>query len=137
MSTLRALAERRIPVLLSLVPRGRSGSSEEDEPPPSMAGDLARAGVPVLLGTGGSNPAASRDLPLLAALAIGNGLDRSKAFESLTLGAARAFDASDRLGSLEEGKAAEILVLDGEPLTAAATVRYVVTGGRLVVEPGN
>lgn len=133
----RTLADRRIPVLLSLVPRGRSGSNDDEEVSLSIAGDLARAGVPILLGTGGSNPAASRDLPLLAALAIGNGLDRSKAFESLTLGAARAFDASDRLGSLEEGKAAEILVLDGEPLTSAANILYVVTGGRLVVEPGN
>ena len=138
MTCSRTLSERRIPVLLSLVPRGRSGASDgEEEPPLSLAGDLARAGVPVLLGTGGSNAAASRDLPLLAALAIGNGLDRAKAFESLTLGAARAFDASDRLGTLEEGKSAEILVLDGEPLTSAATVRYVVSGGRLVVEPGS
>ena len=56
----------------------------------SLAGDLARAGVAVLLGTGGVNPAASRDLPLLAGLAIGNGLDKEKAFEALTLGAARA-----------------------------------------------
>lgn len=137
MTCSRVLAERHIPVLLSLVPRGRWGANDEEEASLSLAGDLARAGVPILLGTGGVNPAASRDLPLLAALAIGNGLDRTKAFELLTLGAARAFDASDRLGSLEVGKAAEILVLDGEPLTSASTVRYVVSAGRLVVEPGN
>jgi imidazolonepropionase-like amidohydrolase len=131
----RVLSERRVPVLLSLVPRGRDGTNDVEEVSLSLPGDLARAGVSILLGTGGFDPAASRDLPLLAALAIGNGLDRSKAFESLTLGAARAFDASSQIGSLEEGKAAEILVLDGEPLTAAAGVRYVVTGGRLVVEP--
>jgi imidazolonepropionase-like amidohydrolase len=95
------------------------------------------AGVSVLLGTGGTDPAASRDLPLLAALAIGNGLDRVKALEALTIGAARAFDASDRLGTIEAGKDAEILVLDGEPLTSTATVRYVVSGGRVVVQPGS
>lgn len=133
----RILSERRVPVLLSLVPRGRDGSNDIEETSLSLAGDLARAGVQILLGTGGSDPAASRDLPLLTALAIGNGLDRAKAFESLTLGAARAFDASGQLGSLEEGKAAEILVLDGVPLTSSATVRYVITGGRLVVEPGS
>ncbi|MFN0006522.1 MAG: amidohydrolase family protein [Planctomycetota bacterium] len=133
----RILSERRVPVLLSLVPRGQDGTNDLGESSLSLAGDLARSGVQILLGTGGSNPAASRDLPLLTALAIGNGLDRSKAFESLTLGAARAFDASGLLGTLEEGKEAEILVLDGEPLTAAASVRYVVTGGRLVVEPGS
>jgi imidazolonepropionase-like amidohydrolase len=88
----------------------------------------------VLLGSGGTNPGSSRDLPLLAELAVGNGLDRGKAFEALTLGAARAFDAADRLGSLERGKDAEVLVLDGEPLSTAR-VRYVVTSGRLLVEP--
>jgi imidazolonepropionase-like amidohydrolase len=133
----RMLAERRIPVLLAPVPRGRLGSNEEETAPLSLAGDLARAGVPLLLGTGGEDAGASRDLPLVAALAIGNGLERSKAFEIVTLGAARAFDASDRLGSLEVGKAAEILVLEGDPLTAGAGVRYVVSAGRLVVEPGN
>jgi imidazolonepropionase-like amidohydrolase len=133
----RDLADRRVPVLVSPVPRGRLGTDEHEEAALSLAGDLARAGVRVLLGTGGTNPAASRDLPLLAALAIGNGLDRDKAFEALTLGAARAFDASDRIGSLEVGKDAEILVLDGEPLTSAAQIRYVVSGGRVVVEPGD
>jgi imidazolonepropionase-like amidohydrolase len=137
LSCSHALAERRIPVLLSPAPRGRWGVDDREETSLSLAGDLARAGVPVLIGTGGSNPAASRDLPLLAALAIGNGLDRAKAFEALTLGAARAFDASDRLGTLEPGKDAEILVLDGDPLTPAATVRYVVTAGRVLVEPAN
>jgi imidazolonepropionase-like amidohydrolase len=76
-------------------------------------------------------------LPLLASLAIGNGLDRDKAFDALTLGAARAFDAGDRLGSLEPGKDAEILVLEGEPLAADARVRYVISSGRVVLEPEN
>jgi imidazolonepropionase-like amidohydrolase len=131
------LAERRVPVLVSPVPRGRMGVDEREPASLSLAGDLARAGVSVLLGTGGTDPAASRDLPLLAALAIGNGLDRVKALEALTIGAARAFDASDRLGTIEAGKDAEILVLDGEPLTSTATVRYVVSGGRVVVQPGS
>lgn len=130
-----ALAERGIPVLVAPVPRGRTVREDRDEGSLSLAGDLARAGVQVLLGSGGGAPGSSRDLPLLAELAIGNGLDREKAFDALTLGAARAFDAGDRLGSLEPGKDAEILVLEGEPLASDARVRFVISSGRVVVEP--
>ncbi|HEV8112170.1 MAG TPA: amidohydrolase family protein [Planctomycetota bacterium] len=137
MSSASRLAERQIVVLVAPVPHGRFGADEFDDPGLALAGDLSRAGVRVLLGSGGANPGASRDLPLLAQLAIGNGLDREKAFEALTLGAANAFDAGDRLGSLERGKDAEILVLDGDPLTSTAQVRYVVSSGRVVLEPQN
>ena len=89
----------------------------------------------MLLGTGGANAGASRDLPLLAELAIGNGLDREKALEALTLGAAGALDAADRLGSVERGKDAELLVLDGDPLVGTTNVRYVISNGRVVVTP--
>jgi imidazolonepropionase-like amidohydrolase len=131
------LTERGVAVLVAPVPRGRLGSEDDGEGSLSLAGDLAREGVQVLLGSGGANPGASRDLPLLAQLAIGNGLDRDKAFEALTLGAATAFDLGHRLGSLEPGKDAEILVLDGAPLTSAAQVLFVVSSGRLVLEPQN
>jgi imidazolonepropionase-like amidohydrolase len=131
------LAERGIPVLVAPIPRGRAVREDRDEAGLSLAGDLARAGVTVLLGSGGVGPGSSRDLPLLAELAIGNGLDRDKAFEAVTLGAARAFDAGDRLGSLEAGKDAEILVLEGEPLSSDARVRFVISSGRVVLEPQN
>lgn len=131
----KQLAERRIPVLVWPALRGKGGPDEYEGGDLSLAGRLAHDGVTVLLGTGGSNPSASRDLPLLAELAIGNGLDREKAFEALTLGAARALDAADRLGSVERGKDAELLVLDGEPLVGTTSVRYVISGGRVVVTP--
>ena len=131
----KQLAERRIPVLVWPVPHGKGAPDEYEGSDLSLAGRLAREGVIVLLGSGGGNPSASRDLPLLAELAIGNGLDRDKAFEALTLGAARALDASDRIGSVERGKDAELLVLDGDPLVGTTNVRYVISGGRVVVTP--
>jgi len=131
------LSERGITVLLAPVPRGRILAEDSGETSLTLAGDLVRAGVHVLLGTGATNPGSSRDLPLLAQLAVGNGLDRETAFEALTLGAAKAFDAGDRLGSLDRGKDAEVLLFDGDPLTSTAQVRYVVSSGRLVLEPEN
>jgi hypothetical protein len=126
------LVARRIPVLVwpELEDRGQLDELEGGDL--SLAGRLSNAGVTVLLGTGGSDASASRDLPLLAELAVGNGLEREKAFEALTLGAARYLDVADRLGSIERGKDAELLVLEGEPLSGTARVRHVISGGRLV-----
>jgi imidazolonepropionase-like amidohydrolase len=131
----KELAERQIPVLVWPVPMGRERPDEYEGNDLSLAARLSREGVTVLIGSGGTDPEASRDLPLLAGLAIGNGLEREKAFEALTSGAARAMDASDRIGSVETGKDADLLVLDGEPLVSTTRVRYVVSGGRVVVTP--
>jgi imidazolonepropionase-like amidohydrolase len=128
------LAERRIPVLVWPAPLGEGAPDELDGQDLSLAARLAEAGVPVLIGSGVA-PGATRDLPLLAALAIGHGLEREKATEALTLGAARAFDLADRVGSVERGKDADLLLLDGDPLESTTRVLYVVAGGRVVVTP--
>jgi imidazolonepropionase-like amidohydrolase len=135
MASAKQLAERRVPVLVWPALRGKNAPDEYEGTDLALAGRLAREGVTVLLGTGGANAGASRDLPLLAELAIGNGLDREKALEALTLGAAGALDAADRLGSVERGKDAELLVLDGDPLVGTTNVRYVISNGRVVVTP--
>lgn len=129
------LAERRIPVLVWPALRGRGAPDEYEGADLSLAGRLSRAGVQILIGTGGLEAGASRDLPLLAQLAIGAGLDRELAFEALTLGAARAFDLDRLLGSVERGKEADLLILDGEPLATATRVRSVISKGRVVVSP--
>ena len=100
-----------------------------------LAGQLAERGVTVLLGSGGRDPAVTRDLPLLAARAVAHGLSREDAFEALTLGAARALDVDRRLGSVEFGKDADLLVLDGEPLSTTARVQYVIVNGEVAVSP--
>jgi imidazolonepropionase-like amidohydrolase len=127
------LAEREVPVIVWPIPLGSQRVDELEESDLALAGELEAAGVPVLLGSGGALPMASRDLPLLAALAVGHGLGREQAFEALTLGAAEALDAGDRIGSLEQGKDADLLVLDGEPLATTTRVLYVITGGELAV----
>ena len=131
----KQLAERRIPVLVWPALRGKGAPDEYQGSDLALAARLSREGVTVLLGSGGADAGASRDLPLLAELAVGNGLDREKAFDALTITAARMLDVADRLGSVERGKDAELLVLDGEPLATPTSVRYVISGGRVVVTP--
>jgi len=129
------LAERRIPVIVWPAPLGTTRADELSGHDLGLAGRLADAGVRVLIGSGGSS--ASRDLPLLAGVAIGHGLDRAAAFEALTLGAARTFDVADRIGSVERGKLADLIGLDGPPLVSTSRVRYVIVGGEVVLTPEN
>ncbi len=130
------LARRRIPVLLWPAPLTARTVGDRAGADLSLAARLSAKGVEVLIGSG-SQAEASRDLPLFAALAVGHGLDRDAAFEALTTGAARALDVSDRLGSIELGKDAELLVLDGKPLAGTTSVRWVVSAGQVVVQPEN
>ena len=121
------LADREITVMLQPLAPGARGSGGRSGFDNSLFGTLAEAGVEVLIGTGGDRAA---DLPIMAHLAIAGGLEREAAFEALTLGAARTFDLADRFGSVEVGKVAELLILDGAPLEGRPT--HVFTAGEVV-----
>ncbi len=64
----------------------------------------------------------SRFLRREAGLAVRAGLSRAKAIEALTLAGARMLDLSSRVGSLEKGKDADLVVLSGDPLSTYAYV---------------
>jgi imidazolonepropionase-like amidohydrolase len=135
LSVAQDLAQRQIPVMVRPVPLGEPAAPEYRSHDLGLAGRLAEAGVQVLLGSGGRNARASRELPLYAAIAIGHGLERERALEALTIGAARALDVGERVGTLELGKEADLLVLDGEPLETATRVRYALSAGKVVLTP--
>jgi len=127
----RELAQRRIPVLVQPLPYNEVDGARPAGQSLGFAAHLARLGVDVLLGTGA---ASTRDLPLMAALAVGHGLDRDLALHALTVGAARALDLAAEVGTVEVGKRAELLVLDGLPFTSSGRVRAAVSDGRVVHE---
>jgi imidazolonepropionase-like amidohydrolase len=58
-----------------------------------------------------------------AGLAVRSGLDEAKALEALTLAGARMLDLEARVGSLEVGKDADFVVLDGPPLSVYTRVQ--------------
>lgn len=140
MSQAERLAERGIPVIVWPAPQGDMLEGGGEVPAemrgmdPGLAAGLEAAGVEVLLGSGGERPDATRDLPLLAALAVGHGLDDEAALAAMTTRPAAVLDVGDRLGSLERGKLADLLVLDGDPTASTTRVRYVITGGDVVVD---
>ena len=63
-----------------------------------------------------------RNLPFVAGQAVGFGLDYEKAVEAVTLAAARIVGVDDDYGSLEEGKSATFLVVEGDLLDMRSSV---------------
>lgn len=106
-----------------------------------QAAILRRTGVKFALlppnqnvGTGGT---AGRDyltLPLEGAFAIRGGLDEQTALESITITAAEICGVDGRVGSIEEGKDADLVVLDGDPFDYRTFVEMTFVNGRLLYE---
>ena len=99
-----------VPVLLHPpMSRVRNGSFE-------TAGRLAAAGIPFAVQTGFEDYVPkTRVLLWEAAIAAANGLGRERALEAVTLGAARILGISGRVGSIDVGKDADLVLFDGDP----------------------
>ena len=122
------LAEKKVPVILNSV---QALPVEEDDPydgPFAAPGELHRAGVPIAFGTFDASNA--RALPYEVATAVAFGLDADAALRALTLGAAEILGLDDRLGSVDAGKWANLIVTDGDPLEVRTAIRHVIVRGR-------
>jgi imidazolonepropionase-like amidohydrolase len=69
-----------------------------------------------------------------AAVAMVNGLGFERALRAITLDAARILEIDDRYGSLEPGKAADLVLYDGDPFEHATHVTQTISGGRVVYD---
>jgi len=131
------LAERGIPVIVTPKPSSPGGDVGEMDPGFALAGELSARGVEVLIGSGATSPVASRDLPLLAAAAVGHGLDQDAALHAITAGPARVFDLQSKVGTVRRGLHADLLVLSGDPLSSSTRVLASISGGKVVHQAGN
>ena len=97
------------------------------------AGKLVEAGIPVAFQSGyeGYVPK-SRVARYEAAIAAANGLGFEGALNSLTMEAATILGIEDRVGSLERGKDADIVLFDGDPFEYLTNVEMVIVNGELV-----
>ena len=124
------LAEREIPVILSAVnalPRRRW---EPYDTAFVHATKLREAGVPFAIGY--PYPASERNLPYEAAKAVAHGLSPAEALKAITLYPAQILGIDDRLGSLETGKDATLIVTNGDPLDIRTHVEMAYIQGRPV-----
>jgi imidazolonepropionase-like amidohydrolase len=100
----------------------------------ALASRLQEAGVRFCIGDGGGTDAAenARNLPYLAAQAAGFGLTRDQALRAITLSPAEILGVADRVGSIEAGKSADLIVTDGDPLELGTKVEQVYIAGRAI-----
>jgi imidazolonepropionase-like amidohydrolase len=95
---------------------------------------LEAAGVRYCIAsTGGSfDTPHERNLPYHAASAVAFGLDVDAAIRSVTLSAAELLGVGDELGSIEPGKAATLIITDGNPLEVTTQVLAAYVDGRSI-----
>ncbi len=94
-------------------------------------GVLSRAGCRVSIITDNS-VIPQQYLPLCAGMAVKAGMDPFEALRAITINAAMHSGVGDRVGSLEVGKDADVVVTEGSPFEVFHTVRAVVIDGRRV-----
>lgn len=99
---------------------------------PKNPGLLAKAGVKVGIQT--DEMSAVKFLALNAALAVRYGMPKEEALKAITINAAEIIGVADRVGSLEVGKDADLLVLPGHPLDLMSTPDLVFIDGELAYE---
>ncbi|HKW10667.1 MAG TPA: amidohydrolase family protein [Gemmatimonadaceae bacterium] len=142
------LAAKKIPVVLGPISHPFISGDEipdlKEYPAPDErnAAWLRQAGVSVAIasyshGLGGlAQPITGKWLLIDAALAQGYGLSEDEILRALTLYPAQILGVADRLGSLEAGKDADVIILDGPPLSIKTWVESVYVGGELVYQRG-
>jgi imidazolonepropionase-like amidohydrolase len=125
------LKEKDVPVILDSV---LNLPLREDDAYDSLyenASKLQAAGVRFCISTGDSG-AHVRDLPFHAGMAAAYGLPRAEALKAVTLYPAQILGVSDRVGSVEQGKIANLVVTDGDLLEARTRVRHLFIAGRQI-----
>ncbi|MCB9854920.1 MAG: amidohydrolase family protein [Phycisphaerales bacterium] len=106
----------------------RSHTAEFDAEAPAA---LAAVGVEsIVIGSGrkGGNSGAQY-LAQNAAIAVGHGLSEDSALRAITIDAAKACGIDETLGSIEQGKLADIVIWSGHPLAPDSVVERVFVGG--------
>ncbi len=125
------LKQHNVPVIVTAV---MSLPSREDDPFDvnySIPAKLAAAGVTFAISTG--NPGSEiRTLPYTAGMAAAHGLSKTDALKSVTLWPAQILGVGDRLGSIEVGKMANVVVTTGDMLEAKTDTKYLFIDGRQV-----
>jgi len=97
------------------------------------AAKLQAAGVRFCIASSGrSSETNERNVGYEAALAASFGLPKEEALKAVTLYPAQILGVADRLGTLEVGKAATLLVTNGDPLDFPTTVEAAYIDGRKI-----
>ena len=117
------LVENNVPVIVTGVYRTPLRRHRAYDGPYTLPARLHAAGVTFCIaGSGNSLSWNVRNLPFHAATAVAFGLPRDEALKAITINAARVLSVEDRVGSLEAGKQATLIITSGDPLEITTNV---------------
>jgi imidazolonepropionase-like amidohydrolase len=124
------LKAKNIPVIL-----GRTEALPENQDAPydyaeSLPGEFCKAGVKIAFGTFDNE--FSRNLPYNAARAVAYGLPYDAALKAITINPAEIWGAGDKMGSIEKGKWADLMLVTGDPLETPTQIKALYIKGKEV-----
>lgn len=124
------LKAKNIPVIM-----GRTEALPENVDAPydyaeSLPGEFYKAGVKIAFGTFDNE--FSRNLPYNAARAVAYGLPYDAALKAITINAAEIWGAGDKMGSIEKGKWADLMLVTGDPLETPTQIKALYIKGKEV-----
>jgi imidazolonepropionase-like amidohydrolase len=118
-----------IPVILTSTMDAPNRDHEGYDAAYSRAAQLHKAGVKFAI-SGGSGSLYTDRLPYEAGVAVAFGLPEEEAIKAVTINAAEFMGLSDRLGSLEPGKQATLLITTGTPIDTRSDILQAYIQGR-------
>jgi imidazolonepropionase-like amidohydrolase len=127
----QVLVDKGIPVTAGPILFSRTKYELKDMTPKNP-GLMAVAGVKVAIQT--DEMSAVKYLTINAALAVREGMPEEEALKAISINAAEIIGVDDRVGSLEAGKDADIVVWSGHPFDYRSVVQRVLVDGKVVYE---
>jgi len=124
----KLLKDNEIPVIVSGIHTLPMRRWEAYDTPFANPSKLYQAGVNFCIAGGGASN--ERNLPYQAATTAAYGLPKEEALKAITLYPAQILDVSDRVGSIEVGKDATLIVTTGDPLEITSNVEREFIQGR-------
>lgn len=125
------LKEKNVPVILTGIWDLPSREDDFYDTLYENASKLQQAGVRFAISSGDSG-ANVRNLPFYAGMAAAFGLPKAEALKSVTLYPAQIMNVADKLGSIEVGKMANLVVTDGDLLETRTHIRHLFIDGRQI-----
>jgi imidazolonepropionase-like amidohydrolase len=124
------LKAKNIPVIL-----GRTEELPENQDSPydyaeSLPNEFYKAGVKIAFGSFANQ--FSRNLPYNAARAVAYGLPYDAALKAVTINAAEIWGVGDKIGSIEKGKWADVMLTTGDPLETPTQIKALYIKGKEV-----
>ncbi|QOR35981.1 amidohydrolase [Clostridium sp. 'deep sea'] len=96
---------------------------------------MHKAGVKIAIMVDASST--TKYLPIQTGLAVRYGLPEEEAFKAITINAAEIIGLQDKLGSLDKGKEADVVIWDGHPLSNFTSTKKVIVAGKVVFSRDN